>query len=466
MRHYYNEYDPKAAAWIRQLIADGAIPDGFVDDRSITEVTPDDLRDFIQCHFFAGVAGWAASLALAGVSPDEPLWTASLPCQPFSSAGKQAGTDDDRHLWPVFYKLVKACRPPVIIGEQVASKLARTEWFPGVRLDLERMGYAVGCADLCAPCAGEVGEGWIVRGDQGGWEDIIIGAPHIRQRLYWVASGDRRLEDARSNGTGSVLGATNGCGRQPVDAGTAGLRQTHGTTGASGADPRGTGGDATVGLADSERSGREVAVQSGVGSGTQSGEREAGLSGVCSVHGNWKRVSFAADCDGHDEETGELGGICSICGLDYSNDCECPGPTHDGYEYQEFDGILYARLTDGGLGHTERTGPQGLYRDGDDGDRPGRDGETGARPATAPSGPYSGFDLIACRDGKVRRLKSGSAAVVDGLPRGVVPSGDPGDPQYVNNTSEARAMRLKGYGNAICVPLAALFVKSFREVVQ
>lgn len=59
----------------------------------------------------------------------------------------------------------------------------------------------------------------------------------------------------------------------------------------------------------------------------------------------WKKVSFAADCDGGDEN--ELGDICSICGLDYCEECKCPGPTQeDEYEYQEFDGTLYARPLD------------------------------------------------------------------------------------------------------------------------
>jgi DNA (cytosine-5)-methyltransferase 1 len=193
--NYYNEFDPNAAAWLRQLIADKQIPDGVVDDRSITEITPHDLKGFIQCHFFAGVGGWPLALRIAGVSEDRPLWTASLPCQPFSTAGKQDGTADDRHLWPVFERLVRECRPPTILGEQVSSKLARDDWFPGVCMDLEALGYAVFGADLCAPCAGEIGEGRIVRGDQDSWERIVIGAPHIRQRLYWVA-------DSNSGGCG------------------------------------------------------------------------------------------------------------------------------------------------------------------------------------------------------------------------------------------------------------------------
>lgn len=56
----------------------------------------------------------------------------------------------------------------------------------------------------------------------------------------------------------------------------------------------------------------------------------------------WKRVSFAADCTGSDWWDEEAGSLCSICGEDYV-ECECPGPTMDGYEYKEIDGVMYGR---------------------------------------------------------------------------------------------------------------------------
>jgi len=57
----------------------------------------------------------------------------------------------------------------------------------------------------------------------------------------------------------------------------------------------------------------------------------------------WRKVSFAGDCEEYDEETGELGDICSICGLDYCEECNCPEPTQEGFEYQVFGDELYAR---------------------------------------------------------------------------------------------------------------------------
>ncbi|MDF3756458.1 DNA cytosine methyltransferase, partial [Enterobacter hormaechei] len=140
---YYNEIDPFAAQWLRNLIAGGHIAPGEVDERSIEDVTPDDLRGFTQCHFFAGIGVWSHSLRLSGWPDDKPVWTGPCPCQPFSAAGKGDGFADERHLWPHFFHLISERRPQHVFGEQVASGNA-SAWFDLVQADLEGMGYAFG----------------------------------------------------------------------------------------------------------------------------------------------------------------------------------------------------------------------------------------------------------------------------------------------------------------------------------
>lgn len=174
---YYNEIDPFAAQWLRNLIAAGHIAPGEVDERSIEDVTPDDLRGFTQCHFFAGIGVWSHSLRLAGWPDDRPAWTGSCPCQPFSAAGKGDGFADERHLWPHFFHLISERRPQHVFGEQVASGNANT-WFDLVQADLEGVGYAFGLVPFTS--AG-------------------IGAPHIRERAYWVANAYSVISDRRGD---------------------------------------------------------------------------------------------------------------------------------------------------------------------------------------------------------------------------------------------------------------------------
>jgi hypothetical protein len=114
--NYYNEIDDKAAAWLRELVSQKLIPAGDVDTRSITEVKAHELKGYTQCHFFAGIAGWPLALQLAGWPADRPVWTGSCPCQPFSSAGKGLAQKDERHLWPVFFDLIRQCRPVRLRG--------------------------------------------------------------------------------------------------------------------------------------------------------------------------------------------------------------------------------------------------------------------------------------------------------------------------------------------------------------
>jgi len=205
---YYNEHDLRAAAWLRELIADGLLPEGDVDERSIADVQADELRRYVQCHFFAGIGGWPLALQRAGWPADRPVWTGSCPCQPFSSAGRRGGVDDERHLWPVWFRLIAQCRPVVCFGEQVGGD-SGMRWLDALCDDLEGHGYA--CGAVSSPASG-------------------YGAPHARERLYWVAHTDsqgrgqqreggpgtgvapRDHADRRSEDGGVVHASSSGCG--------------------------------------------------------------------------------------------------------------------------------------------------------------------------------------------------------------------------------------------------------------
>jgi DNA (cytosine-5)-methyltransferase 1 len=177
MAAYYNEIDPYAAQWLRNLIEAGHIAPGVVDERSIVDVQPSDLDGFTQCHFFAGIGGWSLAARLAGWPDTRELWTGSCPCQPFSVAGRGEAQADDRHLWPHLFRLVRAKRPAALLGEQVAAAVGK-DWLDGITADLEGIGYACGAAVVPA-CA--------------------VNAPHRRDRLWFVA-------DAGSQGLAQRVG--------------------------------------------------------------------------------------------------------------------------------------------------------------------------------------------------------------------------------------------------------------------
>ena len=70
-----------------------------------------------------------------------------------------------------------------------------------------------------------------------------------------------------------------------------------------------------------------------------------------------------------------------------------------------------------------------------------------------------------CKDGKYRRFESRVFPLADVVSRSVGYSGDPREPEYTNATGEARVMRLRGYGNAICVDTAKLFINACEDVL-
>ncbi len=289
--NYYNEWDPQAAAWLRELISERLIPRGLVDERSITEVKVEDLGGFTQCHFLAGIGGWPLALQLAGVDHRTPLWTGSPPCQPFSAAGKQLGQFDPRHLAPVFLDLISECRPPVLFGEQVAPAIAKS-WMCDLQAHLEGEDYAVGFAVLPA-CS--------------------VGAPHKRDRLFFGANrlayassvyDNKRHGDAQYGRQNEAEQTWLGLGNDGV-ADT--MREQFDRSGSSGSARRtkSTDGNAIVGQADSESSGRgEKQSNSGRGAERVS-ERETIVrtwsdftSNTDTHHGFWSDADWLGCRDG------------------------------------------------------------------------------------------------------------------------------------------------------------------------
>ncbi|MFN4121319.1 DNA cytosine methyltransferase [Acidovorax sp.] len=339
MTAYYNEIDPFAAQWLRNLINAGHIAPGIVDERSIEDVYPSDLRGFTQCHFFAGIGVWSHALRSAGWSDDRPVWTGSCPCQPFSAAGKGAGFDDERHLWPAFHHLIKECQPPIVIGEQVASADAMP-WLDLVQTDLEALGYPFGAIPF--PSAG-------------------VGAPHIRDRLYWVANAN---------------GGTGGQGGENVS------RRIDG----SDAQPRaGLGGgrvlDRLANPTSAGPQGRE-----------QPGERD-----------DAQRTSVERD--------GAAGGMAN----DDSDRCE---PRREGCEAMGHGQATGADRGPGGLADT--TGGQHIAS-GAWADQRAMAGSHGAlQTSPGPTSPTNGFwadaDWLFCRDGKWRPVEPGSFPLAHGAP--------------------------------------------------
>lgn len=184
---YFNENDTEKAAWLRELIKRGVIAPGDVDERSIVDVQPDDLRGYIQWHLFAGIGVWSYAFRLAGIRDDESALSISCPCPSFSCAGQGRGFDDPRHLWPHGIRLISKLRPPELFGEQADDAIGYG-WLDLVQTDLEAEDYAVGKAVLGA---------------------ASVGAPHIRQRLYFGAhTADLGYDRRRAGEAGAGVSAT------------------------------------------------------------------------------------------------------------------------------------------------------------------------------------------------------------------------------------------------------------------
>jgi DNA (cytosine-5)-methyltransferase 1 len=399
---YYNDNDPKSAAWLRELIALSVIPPGDVDERSILEVRPRELSKYTQCHFFAGIGGWPFALCLAAWRQGRRVWSGSCPCQPFSTAGDQKVDQDERHLWPAFRGLIAECKPPTCFGEQVASADGRI-WLAGVRSDLEELGYGVGAADLCA--AG-------------------VGAPHIRQRLYWVADADmgrrntrgrgRRSSGSKSKGRHGVTEQRSGLGvGEPTGSGSAGGLAHLPSAGRQGEH------------ADIDRAELAPAERGGVACGLA----HAALPEGARLGPQLEHVPGSAGGDHKLAGDGANGGGLGNATGDNERRDPVPGAHGAGQPAGGSSGAgLRVADPENGGGQNERSGngsagqPVGLFsgtgsrtcvRDNSSGgsevipENSGTDGRFGF---------WSDYELIPCGDGKARRIEPSTLEMVNGIP--------------------------------------------------
>jgi len=417
----------------------GHIADGDVVECSIEDMRPSDLAGYTQFHAFAGIGGWSLALRLAGVPDSYPIWTGSCPCQPFSAAGKGGGTADERHLWPAFFHLIDQCRPGVVLGEQVASSDG-LGWLDLVSADMEGAGYAFAAHDLCA--AG-------------------VGAPHIRQRLWFV---------------GYTHGERQGA--------FGGIRQG---TGAELTGGRAVGG---VGYAGGDHMGRlhrGASRQETESQGSGQFPRNRGVvPGSASAVGELADTLFAGWTE---RRTGAGGGSSTGSGLPSpladTDQGGCGIVGGDGLRRQQFHDVDGCR--------------EGFRVADPDGGSSGRDaGRLHAQEAPAwgvriadgfePSGailprspaartidqPWRDADWLFCRDGKWRPVEPGSFPLVDGLPTGMVALGaelerlatlvglDGGS---LKRAKGFRAPALRGFGNAIVTSAAEAHIRAVMAVL-
>ena len=468
---FYNENDPYPAAWLRALIAAGLVMRGTVDERSVAELRPADLAGARRAHFFAGIAGWDLALRLAGWPDGREVWTGSCPCQPFSGAGRRRGFADDRHLWPVWFRLIDACRPAVVLGEQVASPDG-LRWLDAVCADLEAAGYACRAADLCA--AG-------------------VGAPHIRQRLWWVG---QRLDYSpgprcQSSGEGAESEARDQARLRRPECGCAGggVADTGLSRGQRRPDKQRSSGaiqgkrdeeaaddqrsSTACGLADSGRFGPKEPEQPAAGReqcGTacrmvntqgqrrhreQDPSEQAGRPGPEGPGGTGRvadsngldddRAGYGSGCNsGQWDEKEGVSGIKNVCRM---------GHAHN------------AGLQERGCGPDQQPDPEGRQ----DAERPAglpgnpwsdsfplqlRKCESHTESADSMSGlreisirhryPWSDSIWLPCADGKARRVKPGIEPLAHGIPN--------------------RVGALRGAGNAIVPQVAARFIRAFMDI--
>jgi len=398
---YYNELDPQKAAWLRELIRRDVIADGEVDERSIEQVEAKDLKGFAQCHFFAGIGVWSYALRLAGWPDERPVWTGSCPCPSFSAAGQGRGFTDARHLWPAWARLIGKCKPATSFGEQVDDAIGHG-WLDLVQTDLERENYAVGKAVLGA-CS--------------------VGAPHIRQRLYFVADAEAAQVFARSGEISARAGThhTNGFG----------IGGRYGRMGKPDRTRSQPGSDAAA----PNRHGDTDLAASGAGElaePTSHGRQyESPFPGSDASRTGARRARGESGIDGTPGELADAnGGRFAMHGAE------------DARERQP------EQRVEGDVGEPIGARLEGHRGDGASGNKPGWFGAQSDGPVTE-AGYVNGF----WRNADWVLRKRWNRDDWEWCPT------EPGTFPLASGVAN-RVLKLRGYGDAICAPLAAEFIKA------
>jgi len=393
LKRLYIEIDPKACAWMEELVRAGSLPPGDVWCRDLTTIHPDEVREYGERHWCAGIGVWAAALQMVGW--EGPVDTVSLPCQPFSVAGKQKGKDDERHLWPAFFEIIRELRPPVLLGEQVSAAIAHG-WIDRVFDDLESQDYA--CGQIVLPACS-------------------TGAPHIRQRLWWVGH------------------ATDANGRT-------GERGTEAGTRASECRRRGSSGDgADGGLADIPSRGQRA-------DGRAPGQ--TGHADECSPFDLWRDSRWHQCRDGKQRRVP----IVRAEWVEHADGYEQGREPREGRKPQGRDASGGAS-GGGGVakpdGEERRGRKQRLHAsDGNDcRTAKAQERATGLDDSTPPPQP------------RIQLVFDDGAAPCSGVDAGWDGSFFPLAPK-----TEGRVMILKGAGNAICLGTAAAFVRAAMEAIH
>ena len=125
------------------------------------------------------------------------ILTGGFPCQPYSSAGKRLGKEDERHLWPEMLRAIREISPSFVVGENVRGL---TNWNGGLVFDevcseLENYGYSV--APVIIPACG-------------------VGAPHRRERVWFVAYSNSNAGRRRPCESGREKRETNSDGKPKI----------------------------------------------------------------------------------------------------------------------------------------------------------------------------------------------------------------------------------------------------------